>query len=211
MKKMLIGIGIIIAFLFIPTDLINFSTEELSINKVAYDESFPSIAHGYTISQKFVPQYNHVKSLKVYVREIQCDISQGWLQCSILDSGENIICQEKLSLAEVISPGWYTIFEEVELTKGEMYYLNINTVGSLDDGPSLSFYTTLNAASKEEEGQKLFYAGFPIENCTLKVSFEYLKPLHRFEYLAYYFFAIFLLFFFSKKYIIKAENKEGGL
>lgn len=205
MKKILMGIGIIIFFLILPFQYINFNTSEMSTNKVAYDRSFHSIAHGNVVSQQFIPQYNYIKSLKICVREVQCDMSQGYLQSCILDSEENVIYEGALPLAELGATGWHTIFTDVELNAGQTYYLNMNIVDALDDGPKLSFYTAFNAASIEEKGQVLIYAGAPVENGVLKVSFEYLKPLYKFDYLAYYFFTIFIVIF-----LITNMNKIRG-
>lgn len=199
MKKMLIGTGIMIFFLIIPVDLINFNTHEMSINKVAYDETFPSIAHGNTVSQQFVPQYNQIKNLEIYVREVNCDVSQGYLRFCILDAEKEDVYEIKVPLTEMPSPGWYTIFSDIELIAGETYYLNVDAIDVLDDGPGLAFFTAINTESREEEGQELTYAGFVVENGNLKVSFEYLKPLHKFDYLAYYFFAIFIVSFLVAK------------
>lgn len=199
MKKMLIGIGIVIFFLIIPVDNIKFNTYETSVNKVAYDETFPSIAHGNTVSQQFVPQYNCIKKLEICLREVKGDSSQGYLQFCILDSKKKYVYEEKIPLTEMASPGWYTIFSDIELLAGETYYLNIDVVDTLDDGPGLAFFTAPNAAAREEEGQVLTYAGFPVENGALKVSFEYLKPLLKFDYLTYYLFAIFIVIFLVAK------------
>lgn len=195
MKKMLIGIGIVIFFLIIPFRYVNLNTEEMSANKVAYDKTLPSIAYGCTVSQQFVPQYNQVKSLKIVIREIACDMSQGYLQACILDSEENLVLKKQIPLTEVTSTGWFSVFSDIELVAGENYYLNLDVIDVLDNGPGLAFYPSRIAAAKEEEGQELTHAGVTVENGCLKVSFEYLKPLHKFDYLAYYLFAIFIVVF----------------
>lgn len=199
MKKMLIGIGIVILFLIFPFHYMNFNTNIMSTNKVAYDRTLSSIANECTVSQQFVPQYNYIKKLDICVREINCNLSQGYLQSRILDSEKNVIYQGELPLTELASVGWRTIFNDIELVAGKTYYLNIDTVDALDGGPGLSFYTAFNAASEEEKGQVLTHAGTPVGNGALKVSFEYLKPLYRFEYLAYYLFAIFIVSFLVTK------------
>lgn len=197
MKKMLIGI--MIFFLIIPVDLINFNTHEMSINKVAYDETFPSIAHGNTVSQQFVPQYNQIKKLEIYVREVNCDVSQGYLRFCILDAEKEDVYEIKVPLTEMPSPGWYTIFSDIELIAGETYYLTIDAEEVLDGGPGLAFFTNVNTAATEEEGQELSYAGFKVENGNLKVSFEYMKPLYKLDYLAYYLFMILIVVFLIAK------------
>lgn len=206
MKKILIGIGIILFFLILPFRFINFNSNELSINGVAYDRTLPSIANGNIVSQQFVPQYNNIKSLKIAVREVTCDMSQGYLRACILDSEKNLVLEEKIPLTELPFWGEYPIFTDIELIAGKTYYLNIDIVDAIDDGPGFSFYTTFNAASEEERGQVLTYTGVPIENGSLKVTFEYLKPLHKFDYLAYYFFAIFIVGFFATR--INGIKKE---
>ena len=91
------------------------------------------------------------------------------------------------------SPGWYAVFSELELIAGETYYLTVDAMETQDDGPGLGFFTSVDTAGREEEGQELTYAGFKVENGNLKISFEYLKPLQKFDYLAYYFFVIFIV------------------
>lgn len=207
MKKMLIGIGIIIFFLILPFRFININTNEISTNRVAYDRTLPSVAHGNTVSQQFVPQYNNIKSLKIAIREIACDMSQGYLQACILDSEQNLVLEEKIPLTEIASFGWCSIFYDIELIAGKTYYLNIDAVDTLDDGPGLSFYTMPNAACREEEGQELTYAGTKVEAGNLKINFEYLKPLHRLDYLAYYLFTIFIVVFLATS-INKIRGKK---
>ena len=199
MKKIFIGVGIVLLFFIIPIEFLNFTTREISINKVAYDETFPSIAYGNTISQQFVPQYNHIKRLEICVREVNCDVSQGYLKFCILDAEKEDVYEIKIPLTEMPSPGWYTIFSDIELIAGETYYLNVDAIDVLDDGPGLAFFTAINTENREEEGQELTYAGFVVENGNLKVSFEYLKPLYKFDYLAYYLFAIFIVSFLVTK------------
>lgn len=193
MKKIVIGIGIVLFFLIIPIEYLNFTTREVSTNKVAYDKTFPSIAYGNTVSQQFVPQYDFIKRLEIYVREVKCDVSQGYLQFRILDAGKNSIYEVQVPLEKMASSGWYTVFSDIELIAGETYYLNVDAVETLDDGPGLGFFASIDTASKEEEGQKLTYAGSVMENRNLKVSFEYLKPLYKWDYLAYYLFMIFII------------------
>lgn len=195
MKKILVGIGIVLLFFIIPIESLNFTTREISINKAAYDETFPCIAHGNTVSQQFVPQYNYIKKLEICIREVKCDVSQGYLQFCILDAEKERVYEAEISLAEMPSPGWYTVFSDIELMAGKIYYLNIDAVDVLDEGPGLAFFTVINAECREEEGQELTYAGFNVENGKLKVSFEYIKPLDKFDYLAYYLFAIFIVVF----------------
>lgn len=195
MKKMLIGIGIVILFLIIPVDNIKFYNYETSVNKAAYDETFPGITHGNTVSQGFIPQYDYIKKIEIYIREVKGESRQGYWKFSILDSKKEPVYEEKISLTELASPGWYTVFSEIELMAGESYYLNIDAVDTLDAGPGLAIFTVPDAAAQEEEGQVLTYGEFPIENGTLKISFEYLKPLNRLDYLVFYLFAIFMVSF----------------
>ena len=209
MKKILIGIGILILFLIIPIDNLNFNTYEMSINKVAYDETFPSIAHGNTVSQQFVPQYNYIKRLEICVREVKCDVSQGYLQFCILDAEKEEVYEVKVPLTKMALPGWYTVFSDIELIAGQTYYLNIDAVGTQDDGPGLAFFTDVNTAAVEEEGQELTYAGFKVENGNLKVSFEYERSLYKIDYLAYYLFTIFVVSFFVAR-VSKIKRGEIG-
>lgn len=209
MKKILIGMGVVIFFLVFPIHFININTYEISTNKVAYDTKLPSIAHGRTVSQQFVPQYDDIESISICIREMACDMSSGYLNACIGDSEENVVWKEKVPLSQLVSLGWNPIFSNIQLTAGNTYYLNVEAVDTIDDGPVLSFYTTLIAAAKEEEGQRLTYDGSPIDNSTMKIKFEYAKPLNRWDYLAYYLFAVFVTAFFITNIKTRVKNRSS--
>lgn len=197
MKKIIITlIGIIttiVLFLFVPISSIQ--TSILSNNAIAYDQPFPSIAHGFTLSQPFVAQYDYIDSLKIYIREMNCDTKQGYLLACILDDKQTTIYQNKLALSEITNFGWQTILSDLNLSSDKVYYLTLNTIDALDDGPTIAFYTDIHAASKEELNQTLTYATFPVENASLKLSFEYKVPISKFDSLCYYIFMVFIITF----------------
>ncbi len=200
MKKILTLIGLLatIAFFYaVPTQSIK--TSVLSENAVAYDQPFPSIAHGFTLSQQFIPQYDYIDSINIYIRELNCDINQGYVSACILDENQAILYRNRIALSELNSYGWQIILSNLTLSAGETYYLTLDAVDTIDNGPTIAFYTETNAASKEELEQVLTYATFPVENASLKLSFEYKVPLNKFDYLGYYLFALFLLTFICSR------------
>ena len=208
MKKILIGMGIVIFFLVFPIHYIKINTYETSTNKVAYDTKLPSVAYGRMVSQQFVPQYDDVESISICIREMACDMSNGYLNSCILDSEENVVWEEKIPLSQFVSLGWNPIVYNIQLTAGNTYYLNVEAVDTIDDGPVLSFYTTYIAAAKEEEGQRLTYDGAVMDNSTMKIKFEYAKPLNRWNYLPYYLFSVFVVFFLSINIKNKVKNRK---
>ncbi len=194
MKKLLTLIGLLLSvafFLLIPTTTIKADVR--SQNEIAYDKSFPSIAHGFTVSQQFIPQYSHIENLNICIRELKCDTSQGYLLANILDSTQNTVYQNKLSLSEITGTGWQTVLSDIKLKENETYYLTLDAVDVIDDGPTISYYTENNAANKEEVEQTMTYAGSIVTNGVLKTAFEYVVPLSKADYLAYYFFFILVI------------------
>ncbi len=212
MKKLLILIGLLATIVFfyaVPTQSIK--TSVLSENAIAYDQPFPSIAHGFTLSQQFIPQYDYIDSINIYIRELNCDSNQGYVSACILDENQAILYQNRIALNELNSYGWQIILSNLTLSADETYYLTLDAVDTIDDGPTIAFYTETNAASKEELEQVLTYATFPVENASLKLSFEYKVPLNKFEFLSYYIFFIFIITFICSnlyKCITKHQKNE---
>ncbi|MDE7478776.1 MAG: hypothetical protein K2M91_12675, partial [Lachnospiraceae bacterium] len=88
MKKILIIlISIAAVAVFVCTAPSFIRTTVLSTNQVAYEQPVPSVAHGYVLSQQFIPQYDDMKRIEVYINALNCDKAQGFLHVQILDAG----------------------------------------------------------------------------------------------------------------------------
>lgn len=189
MKKNIIIIWILATIAFfciVPLDFIRNTT--ISDNQVSYEQPIPSISHGYQLSQAFTPQHDYIESIQIYVNTLECSKAQGSLTARILDSSHNAVYEETTNLSELPDYGCQEIIKNISLNAGDTYYLTLDAVDTIDDGPVILFYPTEIAASKEEENQQLTYAGFPIENSVLKITFQYGVPLCKADYIAYYLF-----------------------
>ena len=81
-----------ILFLYIAPQLIR--TDILSENKVSYEQPVPSVACGRILSQQFVPQYEQIKSIDVYINALSCSRDEGALHVKITDSSECFLRME---------------------------------------------------------------------------------------------------------------------
>ena len=210
MKKTAINVGIVAVILgillLIPTDILPVTRVLFSQNKIAYDTALPSIAGGRVVSQKFVPQFDSVESIKICVRGMNCDMSQGYVLASIYDAEDNFVCEEKLPLSEITSFGWHRVINEIKLNAGETYRIDVEVVEGYDDGPNISYYNVPNVACIEQDGQEMTYNGATIDGGVLKMYFEYNVPVTKLDYVVYYFFVIFIVGFAVTR-IKKAKNK----
>ena len=62
----------------------------------------------------------------------------------------------------------------------------------VDFGPKISFYDAQLAATKEQQGYHLVYAGMDVNNSALRIRFNYKVPIKPYEYLGYYVFILFV-------------------
>lgn len=165
----------------------------ISDNQVSYEQPIPSIAHGYQIAQKFIPQHDFIESVQIYVSTLECSKTQGYLMTRILDSAHNPIYEKATNISELPDYGCQDILNNISVDSGDTYYLTVDAVDTIDDGPVVLFYPTEIAASKEEENQQLTYAGLPLDNSVLKITFQYGVPVLKTDYIAYYLFLSLIL------------------
>lgn len=169
-------------------------TSIVSENKVSYEQPVPSVAHGWILSQQFVPRYERIESIDVYLNALSCGREEGYLHIKIADSSVEVLYDNKLPLARLPEYGMTSIVQDVRLAAGNTYNLSIEAVGTLDDGPAVSFFPNEIAANEEESGGSLSYAGQRLENAVLRASFHYSVPLSWINYLAYCLFIAFVVF-----------------
>lgn len=197
MKKIYIPAAIltaaaIILFLYMAPQLIR--TSIVSENKVSYEQPVPSVAYGRILSQQFVPQYEQIQSIDVYINALSCSQDQGALHIKITDSSEEVLYDQNLPLSMLPAYGMTPVVKNVTLTVGSTYHLSIEAVDTLDDGPAISFFPNEIAANEEESGGVFTYAGQRLENSVLRATFRYSVPLPLVNDLAYCLFIAFIIF-----------------
>lgn len=204
--SIVISILMITIFIFAAPYFVR--TTVLSKNKVAYERPFPSVAHGYTLSQQFTPLYDKIESIEIYVNALNCDVAQGVVRVNILDSELLSVYENEILLSELPQYGWLEIARSIQLRPEDNYYLTIEAIGTVDDGPTFSFYPTGIAAGEEESGCILYYVGLPLEDSVLKISFRYSVPVAAAEYIVYCLFLLFIVCFMIDKIYKNIAWKE---
>lgn len=187
----------ITAFLCAAPRLIR--TTILSENKVSYEQPIPSITDGRILSQQFVPQYEMIKNIEVYINALSCSRAQGYLRISISGLDTGIAYENQLALSALPEYGMTSIANDISVIPGNTYTLSLEAVDTADDGPAISFYPTMIAANAEEQGRELTYGGLPLADSVLRASFRYSVPLAPINYLAYCFFIPFVILFFAER------------
>jgi hypothetical protein len=162
------------------------------------------MAYGYQISQELCPSNDHIDSILLWISSLKCDTSQGYLKINLLDSDMNIVYENSIFLYELPSYGWFEAVRDIDVTANATYYLTLETIDAIDDGPVISYYRSDNAQSQEEEDGQLTYAYLPLDDCALKIRIIYNVNLSLPEYFAYYVFILFIAAFISS-YTLKTK------
>lgn len=191
-------ISILVIAVFLLTAPSFVKTTVLSKNRVAYEKPMTSVAHGYLLSQQFVPQYDDVEMIEIYVNALNCDVTQGAVRVNVLDAELTSVYENDILLSELPGYGRTEAVKDLRLQSGRTYYLTIEAVDTIDDGPSFSYYPTGIAAGTEQSGCTLSYAGLPLENSVLRVSFCYSVPAASADYIVYCLFLIFVVCFLTE-------------
>ncbi len=194
----------ILIFLYLAPQRIR--TSIVSENKVSYEQPVPSVAHGFILSQQFVPRYEQLERIEVYINALSCSREEGYLDIRITDSSAEVLYENQLPLAALPEYGMTPVVKEVRLETGNTYKLSIEAVDTLDDGPAISFFPNEIAANEEESGGGLTYAGQRLENAVLRASFCYSVPLPPVNYLAYCLFIVFLIFLCAERLFLHLKK-----
>lgn len=201
MKKLTVIVWAIMTLVFFCIiQMVIIRKPIISGNQVSYEKMILSVAYGYQVSQSFVPQYDYVEQIEIFVNALECDKSQGSLVASIFDSEKTQIYKNEVSLDEMPDYGGVTIAMDASLQSGEVYYLTLEAVGTMDNGPAIAFYPTSIAASEEEKEQILTYVDVPVGQSVLKVRFQYGAELPKTDYVVYYLFLSFVTFMILSKF-----------
>ena len=87
----------ILIFLYLAPQRIR--TSIVSENKVSYEQPVPSVAHGFILSQQFVPRYEQLERIEVYINALSCSREEGYLDIRITDSSAEVLYENQLPLA----------------------------------------------------------------------------------------------------------------
>lgn len=202
MKKILtVFICIVASVIFVCTAPSFIRITISSENQIAYEQPIPSVAHGYVLSQQFIPQYDDVERIEIYINMLNCDRTKGFIHVQIMDAdtASEPVYDNSIPLSELPMFGMTAIAENVKLHSGNGYHLMIEAVDTIDDGPVISFYPAAIAASEEENGFQLSYNHLPLEDSVLRASFYYSVPLSPINYIVYCLFIVFIIFFVSSR------------
>lgn len=185
------GYGIIAAILLAVLGIGRKITDTvLSTSGVAYEQKVDSVAFGYKLEQPFDPQYQHLDAIRIYVDASSCSRKEGSLRAVIRDAaGEDIFISD-LALGDLPQYGWIEIGTDLELSPGRMYTIVLEGVGTPDRGPKISILDAELAATEEQRGYTLAYAGMEVANTALRIAFAYAVPVGMRQYLTYLVFGL---------------------
>lgn len=165
-----------------------------SQNGVAYDQKIDLGVFRHQIEQQFVPQYEQLDMLKVYVDASECAKETGSLLVMIMDENQKIVFDSAYDFSELPAYGWLEIATHLRLSTEHVYRILIKSVDCTGAGPKLSFFDAALAAAVEQQGHHLIYAGIEDANMALRITFTYKVPIKAYEYLVYYIFGLIIVF-----------------
>lgn len=161
-----------------------------SVSGVAYEQKVDSVAFGYQLEQKFTPQYEKLDAFKIYVDTSACSTQAGVLQISVVEENSNNIFCSQIPVSELPEYGWVDIPVHLRLSCNQTYTIVLESIGCIDFGPKISFYDAKLAATEEQQGYNLVYAGMEVTNSALRITFTYEVAIEIYEYFAYYIFGL---------------------
>lgn len=165
----------------------------VSQSGVAYEQKVDSVAFGYRLEQDFMPQYESLEMVKIYIDTSECTRDAGALQVSILNQYKEQMFCTTIPISELPQYGWVEVPVHMQMTLGEVNTLVLESVDCVDYGPKISFLDSRLAASAEQKGFHLVYAGMDVEHSALRAEFVYAVPIAIYEYLVYYVFGLILI------------------
>lgn len=168
----------------------------VSDSGVAYDQKVDSVAFGFQLHQPFVPQYGRLDTVKLHVDASGCAREKGELQVSVLGENGEQAGFAAIPVSALPQYGWVEARVGAYLVPGKKSTLVLESVGCVDNGPKITFFDSRLAASPEQQGFNLVYAGMDVEHSALRMAFMYEVPIKMYEYLTYYAFGMLLVFLF---------------
>lgn len=140
-----------------------------------------------------MPRYECLDAVRIHVDASGCVRELGELQVSITDGQGEQVFLAALPVSGLPQYGWVEVPVHVRLMPGETGTLVLESVGCVDNGPRISFLDARLAASVEQQGCHLVYAGMEVEHSALQTAYVYAVPIEIYEYLIYYVFGLLLI------------------
>lgn len=165
----------------------------VSESGTAYEQKVDLVAFGYRLEQRFVPQYENLDTVKIHVDAAECSRDCGALQVSILDADGIALFLTEIPVSDLPLYGWVEIPVCTQLAPGCVSTFQVESIGCVDYGPRISFLDARLAATPEQEGFSMVFAGMEAENSVLRMAFRYAVPIEPYEYIVYGIFGLFLL------------------
>lgn len=165
----------------------------VSKSGIAYEQKIDFVAFGCQLEQDFIPQYASLDRIMIHVDASGCARDIGSLQVGIVDESGEQVFFTAIPVADLPQYDWVEVPIHVELIPGQTCTLVLESVGCVDHGPRISFLDSRLAATAEQKGFHLVYAGMDVENSALQVSFIYAVPIEIYEYIIYYVFGLILM------------------
>lgn len=161
-----------------------------SVSGAAYEQKVDSVAFGYQLEQKFTPQYEKLDAFQIYVDTSACSADEGALQVSVMEENAKNIFSTQIPVSELPEYGWVDVLVHLQLSCNQTYTIVLESIGCIDFGPKISFYDAKLAATKEQQGYNLIYAGMEVTNSALRITFTYAVAIEAYEYFVYYIFGL---------------------
>lgn len=125
----------------------------------------------HTVLQSFVAQYDHLDTVKLYLREGTMGDS---FFVRLFDEGQVMIAQERVPIAEAELPGYVEALMDVDMEVGKMYHLSVQ-------GDQSKVFLACEAVSMEEMpyAGMMYYADSSVEGMNLAADYHYSVPLRK--------------------------------
>ena len=188
MKK--IYVVVVTVFVLLAAGNHTFTRETESVSGTAYEQKVESVAFGYALEQAFVPAQEYIKSISIYVETLERETDHGKLVFRIQDEMGEDVFDTAIDIAVLPPYGWQEIIIDKKFNINQTYTIIVESQDCVDLGPKIFFCEALLAATPEQQGYSLSYAGNEVDNTALRIKFKYEMPLAWYEYVIYGLFAL---------------------
>lgn len=188
MKK--IYVVVVTIFVLLAAGNHTFTRETESVSGTAYEQKVESVAFGYALEQAFVPAQEYIKSISIYVETLERETDHGKLIFRIQDEKGEDAFDTAIDMAELPPYGWQEINIDQNFDINQTYKIIVESQDCVDLGPKIFFCEALLAATPEQQGYPLSYAGNEVDNTALRIKFKYEIPIAWYEYVIYGLFAL---------------------
>ncbi|MCM1125417.1 MAG: hypothetical protein NC429_03010 [Lachnospiraceae bacterium] len=125
----------------------------------------------HTILQSFAAQYDHMDTVRLYLRE---GTEGESFFVRLFDEGQVMIAEEEVSLSDVEIPGYVTVLIDVDMEVGKMYHLSIQ-----GDKSTVFLACELIPMTEMPYAGLMYYADSSIEGMNLAADYNYGVPLRK--------------------------------